>query len=590
MSFRDPIANEIIIQDRQGRRWLRFGEAVEIITATSIDQVWPNLRRIDKAVNDRGLYGVGYISYEAAPAFDDVLRVRTGDSGPLMWFGLYQQPEEISVPDAGPAYELGEWRPSINREEYQQSIERIKELIALGCTYQVNYTYRLASRFKGEPWGMFLDLIRAQEGNYAAYMDTGDRIICSTSPELFFELNGDELLSRPMKGTARRAPTYSEDLEQSKWLYRSEKNRTENVMIVDMIRSDMGRVSRIGSVHAPHLFDVERYPTIWQMTSTVRSRTDASIPEILSSLFPCASITGAPKVSTMGIIAELETTPRGVYTGCIGYLAPDRRAQFNVAIRTVVVDKVTKLAEYGVGGGIVWDSRKDDEYEECQTKARVLSDRRPDFKLLESILWTPDIGYYLLDEHLQRLDESGKYFGFTVDLDAIRIELEFSTGSFLPCPLKVRVQVSKPGEIEINSIPVESQETVSLALAGEPINSGEIFLYHKTTHRQVYERAFIGLPDCEDVLLWNERGEITETTTANIVVEIEGKLLTPPVESGLLAGTYRNTLLNNGKLTEQILTLDDLSRRSSLFAINSVRRWRKAELIREPSLQRLSPP
>jgi para-aminobenzoate synthetase/4-amino-4-deoxychorismate lyase len=271
-------------------------------------------------------------------------------------------------------------------------------------------------------------------------------------------------------------------------------------------------------------------------------------------------------------------------------LAPDRRAQFNVAIRTVVVDKVTKLAEFGVGGGIVWDSRKDDEYEECQTKARVLTDRRPDFKLLESILWTPDIGYYLLDEHLQRLDESGKYFGFTVDLDSLRIELEFSTGSFLPRPLKVRVQVSKPGEIEINSIPVESQETVSLALAGEPINSGEVFLYHKTTHRQVYERAFIGLPDCEDVLLWNERGEITETTTANIVVEIEGKLLTPPVESGLLAGTYRNTLLNNGKLTEQILTLDDLSRRSSLFAINSVRRWRKAELIREPSLQRLSPP
>jgi para-aminobenzoate synthetase/4-amino-4-deoxychorismate lyase len=292
----------------------------------------------------------------------------------------------------------------------------------------------------------------------------------------------------------------------------------------------------------------------------------------------------------MNIIADLESSPRGVYTGCIGYIAPGRTAQFNVAIRTVVVNKQKGEAEYGVGGGIVWDSITKDEFQECQAKARVLTERRPEFKLLESILWTPSDGFFLLEDHLGRLADSGDYFGFAIAIDEIRKELEKIVHSFPQRALKIRLTVNRLGELDIEGIPIEFAEAVQIAIATNPIRRDDVFLYHKTTHRHVYENALRGHIDCDDVLLWNEKGEITETTTANVVLDSKGQLFTPPIGCGLLPGTFRKSLLAEGVMVERVIAVADLEEYESLYLINSVRKWRKATLIKTHALRQLSPP
>lgn len=573
------MANQVILQDCQGERWLRFSDPREIFVAHHHDQVLPKLAQVEKLVNERGLFAAGFISYEAAPAFDRALKVRQAGVCPLLWFGLYDAPQEIEPPQGEYPYSIGEWSPSINWDEYKHAIDCIKELIATGNTYQVNFTFRLWAAFQGDPWGLFVDLIQAQEADFTAYVDFGPVAICSASPELFFELRGNSLMARPMKGTAPRGLTCSQDQIQKDWLYHSEKNRAENVMIVDMIRNDIGRVCEIGSVCVPQLFEVEQYPTLWQMTSTVVGETRAPVANIMEALFPCSSITGAPKVSTMQIIADLESQPRNVYTGCIGYIAPNRNSQFNVAIRTVLIDKKRKLAEYGVGGGIVWDSGTIDEYEECRTKARILFESRPAFRLLESFLWEPEEGYFLLEEHLRRLSGSAKYFGFDLDMDRVRAELtnfglKQPAGSY-----KVRLLLDKNGEMELEAAILGAQKTVKVGLATNPIDLKDVFLYHKTTRRQVYEEALASRPDCEDVILWNASGEITEASSANVIIKSEGRLLTPPVTSGLLAGTFRDRLLAERKIREGVIIIEDLWHSEAIYLINSVRRWREAKLI-----------
>jgi para-aminobenzoate synthetase/4-amino-4-deoxychorismate lyase len=426
---------------------------------------------------------------------------------------------------------------------------------------------------------LFLDLAQAQEPAYAAYIDAGSHVVCSASPELFFELDGADLRSRPMKGTIGRGRTLIEDRTQAEWLYLSEKNRAENVMIVDMIRNDMGRVGQIGSVAVPRLFDVERYPTLWQMTSTVTCKTTASLAAIMAALFPCASITGAPKVSTMQIITELETRPRGVYTGCVGYMAPGRQARFNVAIRTVVVDRATGSAEFGVGGGIVWDSGSESEYGESLTKAQILFERRPAFYLLESLLWTPEEGYFLLAEHLERLADSAAYFGFEYDFNCLMDELAELANTLPAEAQKIRLLLARDGALSLECAPAGKVQPAKVGLAPAPINSSEVFLYHKTTNRAIYEDALAARAECDEVLLWNEREEITEATSANVVFKMDGALLTPPVSSGLLAGTFRNHLLAEGVIRERAIPVSDLGRCQAIFLINSVRKWREARLV-----------
>jgi para-aminobenzoate synthetase/4-amino-4-deoxychorismate lyase len=529
-------------------------------------------------VNEKGLHAAGFIAYEAATAFDWALSVRQPSDLPLLWFGLYEAPRHIHEPAGSDPYAIGEWLPNVSWDEYRRSIDTIKAHIAAGDTYQVNYTYRLRTQFEGDPLGLFEDLISSQQSSFAAFVDIGSTAICSASPELFFEVMGEEVWARPMKGTARRGRTNLEDEGQAEWLYNSEKNRAENVMIVDMIRNDLGRVCTTGSVCVPKLFETERYPTIWQMTSTVVGRTRAPFVNMMQALFPCASITGAPKVRTMQIIADLETAPRGIYTGCIGYLAPDRRAQFNVAIRTVTIDKKNQMAEYGVGGGIVWDSETADEFEECRTKSKILFEKRTDFRLLESIRWTPDDGYFLLEKHIERLADSAAYFDYVVDISGLHERLSSFQSNLTARPHKVRLLLDRSGKVELQAQAIDEPRVVRVGVAENPVDSDEIFLHHKTTKRAIYDRVQAGRMDCDDVLLWNNRGELTESCNANIVLRFGEELMTPPLESGLLPGTFRRHLLEEGKINERILRIEDLQDCDSIYLINSVRLWREAIL------------
>jgi para-aminobenzoate synthetase/4-amino-4-deoxychorismate lyase len=578
-----PMKNKLVIHDAKLKHWLCFQNPDEIIKADSIDQVVPKLQLVNDLIAKHQMYAAGFISYEASTAFDSILETHCSGSFPLLWFGLYKKPEiiELPKPTLPTEYQLN-WKPSVSEAEYHQAISKIKEYIALGETYQVNYTLRLNAPFNGDSWELFLKLVQAQNADYGAYINIDNFAICSASPELFFDLDGNNLTSRPMKGTAARGLTLATDQDIANQLHFSEKNRAENVMIVDMIRNDMGRIANINTVKVPHLFNVEKYPTVWQMTSTVTAKTTASLSEIMRALFPCASITGAPKARTMQIIQKLENTPRRIYTGCIGFISPHRQAQFNVAIRTVLIDQENSQAEYGVGGGIVWDSVSSDEYQECQIKAQVLTLNQPDFSLLETILWQPNHGYFILDYHLQRLQASAMYFNFNVDLNRLKKQLDELTKTFANQAYKVRLLLDYHGEITHQTIPlypVNNQEFVKLSMCCTPIDSNNPFLYHKTTNRQVYETAKAAFPDCDDVLLWNERGEITETCIGNIVVELNGELLTPSVKCGLLAGTFRADLLEKGKIREEIIAVEQLQYINRIYIINSVQKWREAVLI-----------
>lgn len=569
----------VVVHDAAAGKWLRFDSPVEVITAAAIHEVAPALRTIEELAGKKNLYAAGFLSYESAAAFDPAFSTHSPNF-PLLWFGLYRVPEEIILPQPDfKAYSLGDAVPTISRLQYEQAIERIKEYIESGDTYQVNYTFRMRSPFSGDPWHLFLAMVRAQSPGYAAWLDLGRYAVCSASPELFFRLEGNRIICKPMKGTVGRGRTLAEDRSLAHWLQNSEKNRAENLMIVDMIRNDLGRVAETGTVGVPHMFEVERHPTLWQMTSTVTAGSAGSLTDIMGALFPCASITGAPKIRTTGIIRELEPDPRGLYTGCIGFTAAGRRAQFNVAIRTAVVDRERATVAYGSGGGVVWDSRPDDEYTESLLKARVLREQQPEFRLLESLLWTAEESYFLLEEHLDRLSDSAAYFGYRADIEQIRRRLMEEASSLSKEPYKVRLLVGADGAVEVQSEPLAlSDASLRVRPAVEAVNSADVFLYHKTTLRRVYEDARRSCPDCDDVLLWNERRELTESISANIVLEADGELLTPPVECGLLAGTYRARLLQGGVVKERVLGIDMLNRCSNIYLVNSVRKWRKAVL------------
>lgn len=591
-----PQLHQVVLYDAQERRWLSFENPVAVLSAHCLEEVVPVLETVQQWVDDRHCYAAGFLSYEASPAFDSSLRVNDCTRFPLAWFGIYPSPQEVVLPEVEgtPVQQSLEWTPSISAEQFYQDIHQIKQHIAAGETYQVNYSFRLRSPFPQNPWSYFLRLVQAQEGLYGAYLELDDWAIGCASPELFFQRSGKHLICRPMKGTTQRGQTFAGDRHMAETLYQSEKNRAENLMIVDMIRNDLGRIADIGSVQVPQLFDLEQYPTLWQMTSVVQATTPADFVAVMRSLFPCASITGAPKCSTMKIISELEQAPRRIYTGTIGYLAPDQVAQFNVAIRTVLIDKNSRQAEYGVGAGIVWDSVAEDEYQECCTKAEILTRRQPTFSLLESLRWTPNEGYFLRDLHCQRLQDSAQYFAFQVDLEEVREKLGAIAQTLPPFPHKVRLLVSKRGEIQVEAAIIgedgssgtsANRPYLTVSLASHPVDSSCIFLYHKTTDRTVYDRARQHFPHVDDVLLWNERGELTEFCNANLVVEWQGEWYTPPVECGLLAGTFRNWLLTQGKLKEKIIHREDLRRRPRIFWINSVREIRECVLVQAETVE-----
>jgi para-aminobenzoate synthetase/4-amino-4-deoxychorismate lyase len=568
-----------LIYDATARRWLRFTHPIRTFTVTSPDGVLSCLKEIDLELLSHRCWAAGFVSYESSPAFDPALRVKPAAPFPCVWFGIYPDPEVVVPQFTTELVASIDWAASVTPDEYRVSIRRIKEHIAQGDTYQVNYSFRLHGDFSGDPWNLFSQMIPAHQPGYAAYIQAGQWVICSASPELFWARQNGHLWSRPMKGTAARGLSFDDDVAKADWLRESQKNQAENLMIVDMVRNDLGRIAANGSVSVQRLFDVERHPSVWQMTSTIEARTNSCLTDVFGALFPAASITGAPKIRTVEIIDQLETTSRRIYTGTIGFVAPDRRAQFNVAIRTLLLDSRQKSAEYGVGGGIVWDSEEESEYEECLVKARTLTQAGPEFQLLETILWTPHDGYFLLERHLLRLFQSASYFSYPVSMDAIRDRLEARSSSFGSNPQRVRLLLSSSGDIMLESRPPEpSEPETPVCLSRDPVDSRDRFLYHKTTHRAVYEKARRDCRGFGDVILWNERGEITESTMSNVVVEMAGRLLTPPVSSGLLAGTYRALLLAQGEISEKVIHVDDLKRCSAIYLINSVRATRKARL------------
>lgn len=572
---------------QEGGRWLRFSAPTRVVTVARPDEVVPALQAIEATVNQRRQYAVGFITYEAAAAYGLAVHAPPPDL-PLLWFGLYEQVEAIETwasecahSPSSASHSVGPWQPAIDLATYETVVGRVRDYLARGHTYQINYTFPLHATFDGEPWAFFVELAAAQPTEYAAFIDTGRFVLCSVSPELFFRLDGERLTAKPMKGTAARGHTLAEDADRSAELRQSAKNRAENLMIVDMLRNDLGRVARVGSVTVPRLFEVERYPTLLQMTSTVTAQTGASVAEILASLFPCASITGAPKVRSMEIIRELEPGPRGVYTGAIGFIGPGRRARFNVAIRTALIDRERRQATYGVGGGLVWDSDAADEYRECLLKARVLTARWPPFQLLESLLWEPGSGYFLLEAHLARLADSAGYFNVPLDRAAIEARLS-ELATTLRAASKIRLLVRLDGALTVEAAPLIQgalPQPARVGLARTPVDSGTIWLYHKTTRRELYGAARASRPDCDEVILWNERGELTEASMANVVLDLEGEWVTPPLTSGLLAGTFRGWLLAAGHIRERILTPADLRAARRVALINSVRQWQAATFV-----------
>ncbi len=570
--------------------YLRFPSPLKTYSANQLEEIVPLLKAAEAAAKS-GAWVVLMLSYEAAPAFDDALKTHAPSFLPLAWAAVFDKPATAATP-ATPAtiapeftagsYDLTAWESLVSRSEYSEAVRRIRDLIAKGDTYQVNYTFPLSSNFTGDASAWYDTLCTAQGAEYCAYLDLGRYKVLSISPELFFERRGDSIKTKPMKGTINRGRWALEDEERARQLAESSKDRAENVMIVDLLRNDLGKISIPGSVSVSNLFEVERYETLWQMTSTVEStlRSNMGLADVMAALFPCGSVTGAPKIRTTEIIRELERFPRGIYTGTIGFIRPGGNCAFNVAIRTVVLDSDTGAATFGVGGGITIDSTAEREYDECLLKSSFLTAAIPRFRLLESMLLEAG-EFFLLSRHLERLKASAKYFNFLFPKEQVLSELDRAVAGCSSGRWKIRLLLSKAGEIEFEIIQLGNADRLPLrvALAAQPVNPNDKFLFHKTTNRQIYDQALAQRPDCDDVILWNERGEVTESSVANVVLLVDGELLTPPQDSGLLAGTFRDQLLADGKIRERVIHKEELRQASSFFLINSVQRWMQAVLV-----------
>jgi len=568
------------------------------LSAVRAAEVVPLLHAVEEAA-DQGLWAVGFLAYEAATGLDPSLATRRAGANeplselPLAWFGLFDAPlsvEPLRLPtEAARGYRVSGWRPEVDDVSYLGQVEAIRRLIQEGETYQCNLSLPLRSPIEGDLFELYRDLALAQRGAYNVYLDTGRHVVASASPELFFDWTAHRLRTRPMKGTSVRGRWPAEDAVRARELASSPKERAENVMIVDLLRNDLGKLAEAGSVAVTDLFAVERFETLWQLTSTVSSspRADTHLADIFRALFPCGSVTGVPKARTMALIAELEPSCRGVYCGAVGMVAPPGasfRARFNVAIRTVVVDRVSGIASYGTGGGITWDSIPAAEHDELVAKAAILHNFPEEFQLLETMAFRPEIGVRNLELHLQRLLSSAQYFGFLVQRAQVSSVLKRALLGVREAT-RVRLLCGRHGQttVELAPLPIPAQEPVRLAVDPEPVRSSDIWLYHKTTRRSVYRTRAARHPDVDDVVMVNERGDVTETTIANLAVQLHRRWYTPPLDAGCLPGIERGRLLSSGRLEERVITLPDLRRAEGIALISSLRGWRAAILDGSPS-------
>ncbi|MGQ9499967.1 MAG: aminodeoxychorismate synthase component I [Dissulfurimicrobium sp.] len=577
-----------------------FQRPLKIITAYSLEDVEGLYNQIEEAIS-RGLYIAGWWCYELGYAMEPRLRrlldVKRPDL-PLAWLGVFDAPlifehgmddgPYICYPGAESGFKINDLEIDTAKDAYVLAVSRIKEFIAAGHTYQVNYTVRGRFDFNGDPVGLYLALRARQATPYSAFIRAGKTSVLSFSPELFLRRDECDILMRPMKGTAKRGKTVQEDIEIANWLKADAKNRAENVMIVDLIRNDLGRISGSRDVRVDDFLRIERYETLFQMTSTVRSTIPQTTPwsEIFQALFPSGSVTGAPKLRTMEIISELETSPRGIYTGAIGFISPGGKAVLNVAIRTVVLNG--GKGEIGIGSGITMDSNPAAEYDECLLKSKFLINclgktckamqQAPpvDFSLVETMR-LDDKGYALLERHLERLLTSAHYFSFRCDIVAIKdrlFELVKDIGVGEDTHYKVRLLLERSGDFSIDYSRIElASGRAKVALSEISVDSSDIFLYHKTTFRPIYEMEHerASAKGLFDYIFINERGELTEGTITNIFLETDDGLFTPPVSCGLLNGTLRMELVESGKVAEKIMYPFDLMYARAIYAGNSVR-------------------
>jgi para-aminobenzoate synthetase/4-amino-4-deoxychorismate lyase len=565
----------------EGRGWqASFAEPSRQRFAYSLDEVLPLLRDAEAAARE-GMWVALFLSYEAAPAFDSALQAKSLPDFPLAWMAVFEKPipRVDSTPDR--EFAISNLEPEIDKAAYERAIDTIKSYIEGGDTYQVNFTFPMRGNVAGDPFSCFRSIGQSQGAAYSAYLDVGSHKILSFSPELFVECCGTNLLTQPMKGTLERGRWLEEDSRRCEQLKQSAKDRAENVMIVDLLRSDLGKVAEIGSVTVSDLFAVERISRVLQMTSTVTAsrRPDANLVDVLQALFPCGSITGAPKPRTMAIINQLEHEPRGIYTGAIGFLSPGGDAVFNVAIRTLIVDANNDAATFNVGGGITWDSTPRGEYQECCQKAQFLTDPWPKFDLLETMELNAG-EYSLLERHLSRARDSAIYFGFRWSEERISAALEEVCRSHPLGRWRVRLLVDRSGEASTEVRPLNQTLTHPLAVkfATCSVDDRDPLVFHKTTARSRINAELARCRPCDDVVFWNNRGEVTESSIANIVVFTDGKHWTPPREAGLLAGTFRDELISKGELFERTITKRELETLGKFQLVNSVRGWMDAEL------------
>jgi para-aminobenzoate synthetase/4-amino-4-deoxychorismate lyase len=559
-----------------------FTGLVRTVEARTASEVQPALDAL-AAAHKEGLFAAGYFAYELGYALESRLApLLPQSSTPLLWFGLFHSQETLAGPETdrwlarqcrGRAY-AGPLHPGDTEKEYAGRFARVRDDILAGDAYQVNLTFACRFAFAGDALALYARLRRQAKAGHGAYVDDGTRSILSLSPERFFAVADGVLTARPMKGTAPRGKDAASDARIAAGLQTSEKDRAENLMIVDLIRNDIGRVAKTGTVKVEDLFAVETYPTVHQMVSTVRGELRAGVTpaDLVRALFPCGSVTGAPKLRAMEIIAELERTPRGLYCGAIGVFAPDGGSDFNVAIRTLTIEG--REGRLGIGGGIVADSKPDAEYEECLIKARFFGEGRPPLSLIETLRYEPRQGFVREPLHLARLARSAAIFGFSFDEKTARNVLRDCV-RHTTAPLRVRLQLDEDGSFTTSIaafVPAAAGTVWTYKISAHQVQSADVLSRHKTNWRTLYdeERAAANTSGCDEVLFRNERDEIVEGSTTNLFVRIGDRLVTPVLSCGPLEGCLRRALLDAGECVEGIILASDLEK-NEVYLGNSLR-------------------
>ena len=580
-------------RDRENSRTLLFSEPQDRIVCRGLDRVKPAFEKIDRALQD-GNWVAGYVAYEAGFAFESCLEKLYDDNGQtLIDFCVYGPPaildkEQLFGAQARSPINLERLSLDFSDDEYSRSLEKVLEKIGAGDTYQVNFTCRYSFDFKGDILTLYKRLVEAQPVSYAALVRTDvDHWILSLSPELFFRTAADRsIFCRPMKGTTSRGRVSSEDRKAMEFLRNDPKNRAENVMIVDMIRNDLGRVCETGSVQVDSLFDIETYRNLHQMTSRVSGKLcpEIKLGNVFNALFPCSSITGAPKVRTMEIIQELEKTPRGVYCGALGFAAPDGESVFNVAIRTLDIEKGSGV--FGAGGGIVADSQAGEEFSELKLKASFLtSAAQSEQPSLIETMAVKGKKIVLLECHLDRLGKSARYFGYPYSRKKMREEI-VKTLDNIPSDgslWRIRLLLDCNGEPTLEGLPIPEQnaEPMRIALYPEPVDTSSRWFRHKTTRREFYDRLtkFARENGLYDIVCFNNERFITEGSITNVYLEHDGSLSTPSLGCGLLGGVYRRWLKKSCKVRERKISVDEfLNHCGEYYLSNAVIGLREAQL------------